>query len=170
MNLMNFVYIAIAIWLISWIIKTRNNFEELRRSVRRGASEIGIMKEHRANSLDDAMKIAKISHAREVEGISQLVGTEKLEGLRFIGERFPDLQNNINYTSAMEKSFQLNEQITAARRVLDGNIEMYDNAITSFPGLIVAAVFGYKKEKFIDEENEEQNRKLSHATVDFDKY
>jgi len=167
---MNLFWIIVAIVLVVWAVKTRNNFEELRRSVRRGASEIGIMKENRAASLNDAMNIAKIAHAKEVEGIATLVGTEKLEGLRFLGDRFPELYNNPNFGTAMEKSFALNQEITAARRILDGNIETYDNAITKFPGLIVAAVFGYKKEQFIDEENETQNRQLSHATVDFDKF
>lgn len=167
---MDIIYIIIAVVLVIMIVATRNKFETLRRSVRRGASQIGTMKEHRANSLNDALNIAKIGHAKEVEGIATLVGTEKMEGLRFIGERFPDLQNNRNYSEAVSRSFQLNQEITAARRVLDGNIEAYNNAITSFPGLLVAMVFGYKKEKFIDEDNEAQNRQLSHATVDFGQF
>ena len=53
---------------------------------------------------------------------------------------------------------------------MNGNIREYNVAVTNFPGVIVASVFGYKEEKFIDEENYEKNKCIDKSEVCFDKF
>ena len=65
---------------------------------------------------------------------------------------------------------ELNRNISASRQLLNGNIREYNTAITNFPGVIVASVFGYTEEKFIDEENYEENKKIDKTEVDFSKF
>ena len=60
--------------------------------------------------------------------------------------------------------------ITAARQILNGNIREYNTAITSFPGSLLASVFGYQEEKFLDEENGAQNRQMNKSEIDFNQY
>lgn len=70
----------------------------------------------------------------------------------------------------MEHAFELSSDISAARELLNGNIREYNTAITNFPGNIVASVFGYTEEKFIDEENYEENKKLDKSEINFDQF
>ena len=50
------------------------------------------------------------------------------------------------------------------------NINIYNDAISMFPGLLIALIFGYKKEKFIDEDNIENNKMLERTEFSFDKF
>jgi LemA protein len=47
---------------------------------------------------------------------------------------------------------------------------MYNTAITNFPGNLVASMFGYVEEKYIDEENYEENKKIDKSEVNFDQF
>ena len=162
--------IAIVVIIIIYIISTRNEFERLRRSVKRGGSEIGIWIEKRADCLNDALKIARIGYRQEVEGIERLTAHQQLEQLVLLGEQYPTLGSTQGYTETLQRAFGLNEDIAASRVHVNGNIEAYNNAITAFPGMLVASIFRYKPEKFIDEENIESNKKLKKSTVDFSEY
>ena len=68
------------------------------------------------------------------------------------------------------KAVELDEDLAAARQLLNGDIRTYNDAITSFPGLLIAKIFGYKEERFIDEENIESNKKLRKREIDFSEY
>lgn len=162
--------IIIAIILIIYIISKRNEFEKLRESVKHQSSEIGNFIEKRADCLEDALSIAKTAYGHEVEGIERMTAKDQLDQLRYLGEKYPYLQSISGYTDTLNKAFDLNNDITASRSLCNGNIKEYNNAIASFPGLIVAKIFGYKREKFIDEENMAANRVLKKRHVDISKY
>ena len=68
----------------SYVINKRNEFEQMRRKVKHEASNIGIQIDKRAECLHDAMKIAQISHVREVEGIERLTAKDQLDQLAFL--------------------------------------------------------------------------------------
>lgn len=132
--------------------------------------DIGLYIEKRANCLNDAMNIAKISYSREVEGIERLTAKDQLDQLAFLGQKYPALTSTGEYAEILHRAFALNADITSSKALVNGSIQEYNDAITSFPGLLVAAIFGYKKETFIDEENIADNMKLNKAPVDFSKF
>lgn len=167
---MKFVLIAVAVILLIYIISKRNRFNALRREVRHQGSEIGVQMEKRAATLNDCLTIAKLSYSHEVEGVERLTVGDQLNQLAFLGQKYPDLQFTSNYGETLRKAMSLNEDITAARTLLNGNIRIYNEEITTFPGLLVAKLFGYKQETFIDDENYEENKKLKKADVDFSQF
>ncbi len=161
---------VIIIAIILWVIKTRNAFEELRLDIKDAQSKIKVYKENRAACLNDALSIAKRGRIGEVEGIARLTADDKHDQLLALAEKYPVLQSIPSYASAMEKSFGLNQEITATRDILNGNTTEYNKAINSFPGLIVAKIFGYKEAKLIEEENLAETLHLNTRDVDFDRF
>lgn len=164
---MNIFTIVIIVAIVLWVIRKRNEFEELRQDIARAGSEISVYQQNREDSLNDALSIAKRTYQNEVEGIERLTAKDQLNQLLALADKYPVLQSIPAFTSAMEKSFDLNREITACRTSLNGNINEYNKDINSFPGLIVAKIFGYKAEKLIDEENLASHRRLNKRGVDF---
>lgn len=167
---MNIVGIIVLIILLCYVISKRNQFNKLRRAVKQQGSDIGIQISKRTACLNDALSIAKISYEKEVAGIDALTPAGQMEKLRYLGETYPELMSIQGYQAALMQSFELNKDIAATRELLNGNIREYNDAISEFPGLIIAAIFRYKKEKFIDEDNIEENKKIDKSDVDFSKF
>lgn len=161
---------VIVLVVLIYMISKRNSFNEMRRKVTQQGAEIGIQMEKRAECLNDAMNILKKSHEREVSGIERLTDKDKFDNLAFLGQKYPELSSVPGYHEVMREALSLNKDISATRELLNANIRAYNDAITAFPGLLVAKLFGYKEEKFIDEENIEQNKVLKKQEVDFSKF
>ena len=152
------------------LITTRNNFDRLRRAIQQQGSSIGIQMEKRAECLNDALNLLKLSHSNEVEGIRSLTANDQLNQLAFLGQKYPDLTSVQGYSETLREAFELNRDISASRELLNGNIRAYNDAISAFPACLLAKPLGFKPESFIDEENYEQNKKLNKTTVDFSRF
>lgn len=163
----DFTKIIIVVILIAYIISKRNEFEKLRQEIQHANSDIGIYCEKRQKCVSDAMNIAKISCSKEVEGIERLTAGDQLDQLAFLGEKYPALQSIGGYREILSEAIRLNKEISASKEILNGNINEYNQAIASFPGLIIAKIFKYKREEFIDEENFAMNKKLDRTELDF---
>lgn len=167
---MKIIAIIILVIIAIYVISKRNQFNKLRRAVKQQGADIGIQISKRTACLNDALSIAKNSYEKEVAGIEKLSPASQMEKLRYLGDMYPDLKSTQNYQTALAESFELNKDIAATRELLNGNIREYNDEISNFPGLIVAAIFGYKQEKFIDEDNIEENKKLDKSDIDFSKF
>lgn len=164
------VVIVLVLVLVVRMIKVRNRFEVLRRAVTEEKSNIGIYMEKRADSLRDALNIAKTNYRFEVDAISRLTQKEQLNGLLYMGEKYPELGHSPIYSQMVRQAAMLNDDIAASRVLLNSNITAYNNEITAFPAMIVAGLFGYKQETFIDEENGNANKRLKKMDVDFGQF
>lgn len=167
---MKIIAFILLIVIICYVISKRNSFNRLRRAVKQQGSAIGIQISKRSDCLRDALSIAKQSYQHEVEGIDKLTPSAQVKQLRYLGEMYPELMSIQGYQNALSESFELNKDIAATRELLNGNIRAYNDAITDFPGLIIAAIFRYKKETFVDEENIEENKKLNKSDIDFTQF
>ncbi len=164
------IIIVAAIIILSYTLSRRNRFESLRKGIRAEASNIGIYVDKRTECLKDLMEIAKLNYTHEVEGIEKLTEKDQLNQLLFLGQKYPELRTTGAYAEQMRQATVLQDDIAASRVLLNGNIREYNDEISQFPALIVAKLFGYKEEKFIDEENIESNKKLKKEEIDFSKY
>lgn len=166
-----YILITLAVIIVlGYVISKRNTFEKLRRAVRTEASNIGIYVQKRTDCLNDLMNIAKVSYTNEVKALKDLTVSEQMDKLQYMGETYPQLQSSAAFHEQMRQASILQQDITACRTLLNGNVEEYNNEISSFPGNLIAKMFGYKEEKLIDEENIERNRKLERSDIDFSQY
>ena len=164
------LFLIIIVAIIIYVVVTRNKFNELQQAIKHEGSDIGIQIANRTQCLNDALNIAKLSYEKEVAGIEQLTANDKLEKLAFLGQKYPDLKAINGYEEILKQANNLNRNISASRQLLNGNIRVYNTAISNFPGVIIAAIFGYTAEKFIDEEDYEKNKEIDKSDVDFTKF
>ena len=162
--------IIVLIIIAIYVVVTRNKFNELKNAIKHEGSDIGIQIAKRTACLNDALNIVKLSYEKEIAGIEKLTVNDRLEQLAFLGQKYPELQSINGYQEALRQAMELNKDISAARELLNANIRMYNTAITNFPGNLVASMFGYVEEKYIDEENYEENKKIDKSEVNFDQF
>lgn len=168
--MVKYIIIAVIVVLFFYIIGKRNLFQSMRNSVSAQKSNISNYLEQRTRYLNDALNVAKLSYSHEVEGIEKLTANDQFEQLRVLGEKYPQLQHTAAYQETITRLPMLERDIASSKTLLNGNIQEYNEAISMFPGLLIAKLFGYKRETFIDEENMEQNKRVDRSEVDFSKF
>lgn len=165
-----YIIIAVIVSLVFWLIKSRNSFQKMRNEVSAQKSNISNYIEQRTQYLNDALNVAKLSYAHEVEGIEKLTANDQFEQLRVLGQKYPQLQHTAAYQETITRLPMLERDIAASKTLLNGNIKEYNEAISMFPGLLIAMLFGFKRETYIDEENMEQNKRVNRSEVNFSKF
>jgi len=60
-------------------------------------------------------------------------------------ENYPELKTNTQFTNLQYSWNEAEEQISAGRRFLSSSITDYNNAVTTFPGNVLAGMFNFKK-------------------------
>lgn len=166
----SYIGIIIVAIVVIYTISKRNEINNLKISIDNAKSEISVQKEKRSASLNDAMRVLKVGYEHEIAGIEKLTVGEQLNQLQFLAEKYPDIRSIEGYTEASRQAVELNKDISASKTIVNGNIREYNSVIGGFPANIVATIFGYKREKFIDEENMENNMKVNIEDVDFSKF
>ena len=165
------VVIAIAvIRLLTYIIGKRNKFVNLKAEVENLLSNISVQKEARSRAIVDAMEILGVAHSNDVSAIKGLNIDAQSKELVACAQKYPDLKATPAYASALSRIQNFNEDIASADSLLNKAIKEYNQAIAVFPANIVAGMFGFAKETYIDDENMGSNKNLNIERVDYSKY
>lgn len=167
---MKIIAIIIAVIAVIYVIAKRNSFESMRQAIKTESANIGIYEDKCLQYLDSAMDILKVSHQWEVSALTGLTGRDQYDRLLYLGQKYPELKANSNFSKVMDNLGGLQDDISATQILVNSNINAYNASINSFPENLVAMVFGYKSETLIDEENIEKHKKLERKKIDFSKY
>lgn len=146
-----YIIIGVIIGAIIYMITTRNKLVELLNDVKTQQSNIGNYEELRKKYLSDAMNIANLANYKETETLRTLTSNEQYDQLMFLGQKYPELTSINGYNEALSRVFELSNNISASKTLLNGNINVYNKAIQAFPANIVAAIFKFKRETLVDE-------------------
>jgi len=165
-----YILIAVVVILLVWVIKTRNLFAELKNDVDTQQSNISNYRELRSTAINDAMQILDVAHSNDCDAIKQLNIEEQSKQLQAVGQMYPDLKNTPSYANALNRIQNYNEEIAASKNILNRSIQAYNKAIGMFPACIVASLFKYRRETFIDEANSAVNRTVNIQPVDYSKF
>jgi LemA protein len=77
-----------------------------------------------------------------------LVGA--MQDLMLVAEAYPDLKADNNFMQLQVELVNTEDRIQAARRFYNGNVRDYENRRESFPGNIVANMFGFEARSFFN--------------------
>ena len=108
---------------------------------------------------------AAASAARTVEEQAQAenVLTSALRQLFAVAEAYPELRASENFQQLQGELTQTEGQIATARQIYNDTVLIYNNAIQTFPGVLLAGPFGFAQRAYL--EIEEQSREP--VQVDF---
>jgi len=106
---------------------------------------------HEASVLTEVTKLRNAISELDQGGVdaAKLALTEKhtaglLQGLKVAVEAYPDLKASDTYLKVMAEISEQQEQVGAAIRIFNRNVEEFNNGIQMFPGSLVNAMFNHK--------------------------
>jgi LemA protein len=107
----------------------------------------------------EAMKAQGPAEAGAAEGrLSAMLGD-----LRAISENYPDLRATENFQQLQRELTELEDEIQAARRIYNSNVQAYNTKIQVFPNSIVASMRSFEERDFFEiaDEAEREPAKVS---------
>ncbi len=96
-----------------------------------------------------AMQASGPAAASQAEGML----TQALGGLRVVAEQYPALRATENFQQLMRNLSELEDEIQAARRIYNSNVQAYNTKIQVFPNSVIASSGGFTAREFFEIEN-----------------
>jgi len=94
----------------------------------------------------DAMKAQGPAQAGAAEGrLSAVLGD-----LRAIAENYPDLRATENFQQLQRELTELEDEIQAARRIYNSNVQTYNTKIQVFPNSVIASMRNFDAREFFE--------------------
>ncbi len=110
----------------------------------------------------EAMSAGSVGDTAKAE--QQLSGA--LTDLRAVAENYPTLRATENFQQLSRNLSQLEDEIQAARRIYNSNVQAYNTDIQQFPASIIANRGGFEEREFFEIEDASQREPVA---VSFDK-
>ena len=106
--------------------------------------------------------------AQRAEGPAATAAAEGILGqalgrLFAVAEAYPELQADENFRQLQSELAETENRIAVSRQVYNDTVLTYNNAIQTFPGVVIAGPFGFARREFF--ETDETQREAPH--VDF---
>lgn len=96
----------------------------------------------------EAETLERITAMREVRSRStpeqQQEADATIRGLKVQMEAYPELKASQQFRDLMYSMNEVEEQISAGRRYISASITAYNDALTTFPGNVVAGMFNFR--------------------------
>jgi LemA protein len=96
-----------------------------------------------------AMQAQGPAQASQAEGLL----TQALGGLRVVAEQYPELRATENFQQLSRNLSELEDEIQAARRIYNSNVQAYNTKIQIFPNSVVANSGGFTPREFFEIED-----------------
>ena len=108
------------------------------------------------------------ANAQRAQGPAETAAAEGILGqalgrLFAVAEAYPELQADENFRQLQDELAGTENRIAVSRQVYNDSVLTYNNAIQTFPGVVLAGPFGFAKREFF--ETDETQREA--PTVDF---
>ncbi len=154
-----YVVVGLAVLTGLWVVVTNNSFIKSRNKVDEAWSGIDVQLKRRHDLVPNLVEtvkgyaahesatLAAVTQARSAAmsagsdpdraAAEELLGSA-LQGVRVVAEQYPELRAAPSYQQLMAELSELEDQIQAARRIFNANVNAYNTRIQLFPNSIVA--------------------------------
>lgn len=172
---MTLIVIAfILIILFIWTITIYNKLVTNRNMADEGWSSIDVQLKRRADLIPNLIQTVK-AYMKHEEGLlsriaelrSQSIAARQVSDqsrtetelsrslgqLFAIAENYPDLKANQNFLQLQNQLSELEDHIQMARRYYNGSVRNYNIQVESFPDMIIASAFKFRKKDYFELEN-----------------
>ena len=104
------------------------------------------------------MSIARLQFAKNPDLKLGASLTHDLYRIMGVAENYPELKASEHFLMLQRELIKMESQLQAARRIYNGDVTLYNTAISTFPAIIVSKLFGFKEmELFEIEEYKKEN-------------
>lgn len=160
------ILIVVALILI-WAVSSYNNLVRMRNNRANAFANIDVQLRQRHDLIPQLVATVKgyAAHEKELleritaarsaamdaKGIDERIHAEQkldsaLAGLRVQVEAYPELKANQNFLQLQQEIGDVENKLSAVRRFFNSATREYNNAVQTFPGNIIAGLFGFRAE------------------------
>ena len=169
----NTVLICIAIVLvmiIGWFIGNLNRLRKYRVIIEESQKNVDIAIAKRYDTICQMLKVAQSFAKYEKTTLVDLVSLREGLGsadsssviknqnhaigkIYALAEAYPELKSSEQFLNLQEEINDENEQLAAAKRIVNSNISTLNQNIVTFPVSLIASLSGIKQMAFLDEDD-----------------
>lgn len=167
--------------LIIWFIRVSNKLNRYKIIIKESEKNLDIALAKRYDTICQMIKVAKSFAKYEKSTFTDLVKLRQESGIRgfenviknqdqaiekihVLAEAYPELKSSQEFLRLEDEIDDENEQLAAAKRIVNNNISIFNQEIVSFPTSQVAKLKGMVEMDFLREENLDQKKSID----DFD--
>ena len=153
------IILAACALIVLWVIVTHNSFVGARNKVDESWSGVDVQLKRRHDLVPNLVETVRAYAAHEERTLTEVTKaradamsattqpqrmaseaqlTQALGGLRVVAEQYPQLRAAEPFVELQRELAELEEDISAARRIYNDNVETYNTRIEVFPNSIVA--------------------------------
>ena len=180
------VILVIVALLVIALITLYNRFVRLRNRVDNAWAQIEVQLKRRWDLIPNLVETVKgyaehergtfeavteaRANAQRAQGPAETAAAEGILGaalgrLFAVAEAYPELQADENFRQLQDELAGTENRIAVSRQVYNDTVLTYNNAIQTFPGVVLAGPFNFEKREFF--ETDETQREV--PQVDFDR-
>ena len=156
---------------IGWLIVGYNRLVRLRNGVDRAWGSVKVILTKRADLIPNLVETVKgyaaheknifdrVSESRSkflatpspTEAVRQGIELEKsLRSLLAVAENYPNLKANENFQALSNQLAAVETELAGARDGFNAGVLDYNNQLQTFPGNLIASLFGFEKRDFFE--------------------
>lgn len=170
MEIAIFVVVALVVAIVVLLVLLYNNFVQLRNRIDNAWAQVDVQLQRRLDLIPNLVETVKgyaqheqgtlsaVTQARsavmsastpEAKMAAENVLTDTLKSLFAVTEAYPTLKADANFRELQAELSNTEDKISYMRQSYNDCVLAYNNAIQTFPGVLVAGVFGFaKRESF----------------------
>lgn len=168
-----FFILVIALFAVPilWLVIGYNRLVRLRNAVDRTWGKVKVILTKRADLIPNLVETVKgyAAHERHIfdnvaearsrfmaapanaDAVKQGVELEKsLRSLLAVAENYPNLKANENFQSLSNQLSLIETELAGARDLFNAVVLDYNNQLQTFPGNLIAGLFGFEKRDFFE--------------------
>lgn len=176
--------IALIIFIVLiWWIKTSNRFNRYKVVIDESKKNVDIALAKRYDTICEMIKVAKSYAKHESSTFSDVIKLRQNANIKefnaaiqnqdreiskifALAESYPDLKSSQEFINLQDEISDENEQLAAAKRIVNNNISIINQEIVSFPKSVVAKSKGLKEMEFLKEQNIDSKRSINEFDYD----
>ncbi|MSA97850.1 LemA family protein [Finegoldia sp. BIOML-A2] len=176
--------IALIIFIVLiWWVKTSNRFNRYKVVIDESKKNVDIALAKRYDTICEMIKVAKSYAKHESSTFSDVIKLRQNANIKefnsaiqnqdreiskifALAEAYPDLKSSQEFINLQDEISDENEQLAAAKRIVNNNISIINQEIVSFPKSVVAKSKGLKEMEFLKEQNIDSKRSINEFDYD----
>lgn len=176
--------IALIIFIVLiWRVKTSNRFNRYKVVIDESKKNVDIALAKRYDTICEMIKVAKSYARHEASTFSEVIKLRQNANIKefntaiqnqdkeiskifALAESYPDLKSSQEFINLQDEISDENEQLAAAKRIVNNNISIINQEIVSFPKSVVAKSKGLKEMEFLKEQNIDSKRSINEFDYD----
>ncbi|NPD81464.1 LemA family protein [Prevotella sp. PINT] len=165
------VIIAVVVLIVLWVISIYNNLVRLRNNRENAFGNIDVQLKQRYDLVPQLVATVKGYAKHEKELLEAVTAARSacmtaasmndkiaadnllssaLSGLKISVEAYPELKANQNFLQLQTELSDIENKLAATRRFFNSTTRELNNAVQTFPGNILAGMFGFQKEPMFE--------------------